>query len=163
MAEPACDRIFRNARLVTCDAKQPGLGLVERGAIAAKDGRIVFAGPDAGLPAALRSSAETTDLEGRLVTPGLIDCHTHLVFGGDRAAEWEMRQSGATYEEIARAGGGILSTVKATRAASEDELVRSALPRLDALIAEGVTTIEVKSGYGLDPENEAKMLRAATR
>jgi imidazolonepropionase len=103
------------------------------------------------------------DLGGRLVTPGLIDCHTHLVFGGDRADEWEMRQRGATYEEIARAGGGILATVKATRATSEDALVASALPRLDALLAEGMTTIEIKSGYGLDVENEAKMLRAATR
>ena len=140
-----------------------GPGLIERGAIAAKDGRILYAGAEADLPAALSAAAETTDLEGRLVTPGLIDCHTHLVFAGDRAAEWEMRQRGATYEEIARAGGGILSTVKATRAASEDELVAAALPRLDALIAEGVTTIEIKSGYGLDPENEAKMLRAATR
>ena len=92
----------------------------------------------------------TIDCEGRLVTPGLIDCHTHLVFAGDRAAEFEMRLAGASYEEIARAGGGILSTVKATRAASEDALVAAALPRLDALIAEGVTTVEIKSGYGLD-------------
>src|SRR5262249_32093294 len=111
----------------------------------------------------LRSASETTDLGGRLVTPGLIDCHTHLVFAGDRAGEWEMREAGATYAEIARAGGGILSTVKATRAASENELVRTALPRLDALMAEGVTTVEIKSGSGLDPKNEAKMLRAATR
>jgi imidazolonepropionase len=164
MAAPACDRVFRNLRLMTCDPARPGLGLVERGAIACKDGRIVFAGAEADMLAAFKSSsATTTDLEGRLVTPGLIDCHTHLVFAGDRAAEWEMRQRGATYEEIARAGGGILSTVKATRAASEDELVAHALPRLDTLIGEGVTTVEIKSGYGLDPTNEAKMLRAATR
>ncbi len=163
MAEPACDRIFRDARLLTCDPARPDLGLIERGAIAVKNGRILYAGAEAELPAALKSAAKTTDFEGRLVTPGLIDCHTHLVFAGDRAAEWEMRQRGASYEEIARAGGGILSTVKATRAASEDELVASALPRLDALIGEGVTTVEIKSGYGLDRENEAKMLRAATR
>ncbi len=163
MAEPACDRIFRNARLVTCDPARPGLGAINRGAIAVRDGRILYLGPEGDIPAALRSPAETTDLGGRLVSPGLIDCHTHIVFAGDRAAEWEMRQKGATYEEIARAGGGILSTVRATRAASENELVRDALPRLDALIAEGVTTIEIKSGYGLDTGNEAKMLRAATR
>src|SRR5882724_1670473 len=152
MVEPGCDRIFRNGRLVACNPALPGLGLIEHGTIASKDGRIVFVGAEADLPAKFGSAVETTNLEGRLVTPGLIDCHTHLVFGGDRAAEWEMRQKGATYEEIARAGGGILSTVKATRAASEDELVRSALPRLDALIAEGMTTVEIKSGYGLDPQ-----------
>ena len=101
--------------------------------------------------------------EGRWITPGLIDCHTHLVYGGDRAHEFELRLAGATYEEIARAGGGILSTVKATRAATEDELVAQALPRLDALIAEGVTTVEIKSGYGLDMETEARQLRAARR
>ncbi len=157
------DRIFRNARLVTCDPARAGLGIVEGGAIAARDGRILYAGPEAELPAFLSSAPEVIDCDGRLVTPGLIDCHTHIVFAGDRAAEWEMRQQGATYEEIARAGGGILSTVNATRAASEDALVEAALPRLDAMIAEGVTTIEVKSGYGLDPESEAKMLRAATR
>jgi imidazolonepropionase len=102
-------------------------------------------------------------LDGRWVTPGLIDCHTHLVYAGDRAQEFERRLEGASYEEIARAGGGIVSTVKATRAASEDELVAQSLPRLDALIAEGVCTIEIKSGYGLDAENEAKQLRAARR
>jgi imidazolonepropionase len=163
MAEPVCDRIFSNARLLTCDPARPGLGLIERGSIASKNGRILYAGPEDELAQRLRSAAETTDIGGRLVTPGLIDCHTHLVFAGDRAGEWEMRQQGATYEEIARAGGGILSTVKATRAASEDDLVRAALPRLDALIGEGVTTLEIKSGYGLDAASEAKMLRAATR
>jgi imidazolonepropionase len=157
------DRLFRNARLATFAPALPDVGAVEKGALASKGGHILFAGPEADLPPALRDAAETIDCGGRWITPGLIDCHTHLVFAGDRAQEWEMRQKGATYEEIARAGGGILSTVRTTRAASEDALVASALPRLDALIAEGVTTVEVKSGYGLDPENEAKMLRAATR
>ncbi len=163
MAGGSCERIFDNARLVTCDARLPGLGLVEKGCVASGEGRILYAGPEAELPPALRHAPEIVDCEGRLLTPGLIDCHTHIVFAGDRADEWEMRQKGASYEEIARAGGGILSTVRATRTASEDTLVEAALPRLDALIAEGVTTIEVKSGYGLDRESEAKMLRAATR
>jgi imidazolonepropionase len=159
----AVERLFNNARLVTCDPSRPGLGLIENGAIAEGEARILYAGSEADLPAAFRSAPEWIDCAGRLVTPGLIDCHTHIVFAGDRAAEWEMRQKGASYEEIARAGGGILSTVRATREASEDALIEAALPRLDALIAEGVTTIEIKSGYGLDRENEAKMLRAATR
>jgi imidazolonepropionase len=163
MAEAACERIFRNARLLTCDPARPGLGLIDNGAIAAGGGRILYAGAETEMPSAFFAAPEQIDCEGRLVTPGLIDCHTHIVFGGDRADEWEMRQKGATYEEIARAGGGILSTVMATREASDDALVEAALPRLDALIAEGVTTVEVKSGYGLDRENEAKMLRAATR
>jgi imidazolonepropionase len=107
------------------------------------------------------SRPETIDCEGRWITPGLIDPHTHLVFGGDRAHEFELRLAGASYEEIARAGGGIVSTMKATRAASQAELVASALPRLDALIAEGLTTIEIKSGYGLSLDDELKSLRAA--
>ncbi|HEX7759892.1 MAG TPA: imidazolonepropionase [Caulobacteraceae bacterium] len=155
----SCDRIWRNARLATF-AGPSGLGIVEDGVIAAKDGRILFAGPAAAAPAGL-DAAEITDCDGRWITPGLIDCHTHLVYGGDRAHEFELRLQGASYEDLARAGGGILSTVKATRAASQDELVQSALPRLDALIAEGVTTVEVKSGYGLALEHEAKQLRAA--
>jgi imidazolonepropionase len=156
-------RLFRNARLATMDPARNGLGIVEKGAVAAEDGRIAYAGPEADLPSSLAVTAsEIIDCEGRWITPGLIDCHTHIVHAGNRAHEFELRLNGATYEEIARAGGGILSTVNATRAASEAELVASALPRLDALIAEGVTTIEVKSGYGLDRENEAKMLRAAT-
>ena len=158
------DRVFRNARLMTCDETRPGLGLVERGAVIASGGRIVFAGPESEMPSSPASgSAETVDCEGRLLTPGLIDCHTHIVFAGDRAAEWELRARGASYEEIARSGGGILSTVKATRAADEDALVAASLPRLDRLLAEGVTTIEVKSGYGLDTDTEMKMLRVATR
>ncbi len=166
MGHPATDEldtIWLNARLATLAPGKPGLGIVEKGAIAARDGRIAFAGPEDELPAVLRKRARIVDCEGRWITPGFIDCHTHLVYGGDRAAEFEMRLAGASYEEIARAGGGILSTVRATRAASEEELVASALRRLDALIAEGVTTIEVKSGYGLEIVSERKSLRAARR
>ena len=155
-------RVWRNARLATLKESLPDLGTIENGAIAVQDGRIAFAGPEAELPAEF-SAAETIDCEGRWITPGLIDCHTHLVHAGDRAHEFELRLAGASYEEIARAGGGIVSSVKALRAANEDELVRQTLPRLDALIAEGVTTVELKSGYGLDTENEVKSLRAARR
>jgi imidazolonepropionase len=158
---PASDRItvWRNARLATMSGDVPGL--ISAGAVAARNGRIVYAGPETGLPADLHREAEVIDCEGRLVTPGLIDCHTHLVHAGNRANEFEMRLAGATYEEVAKAGGGIVSSMKALRAASEGELVRQSLPRLDALISEGVTTIEIKSGYGLDLENEAKSLAAA--
>jgi imidazolonepropionase len=145
------DRVWSNARL-------HGFG---QGVLAADGGRIVYAGAAAEAPTF--EGAEVVDCEGRWITPGLIDCHTHLVFGGDRAGEWERRLAGASYEEIAREGGGILSTVRATRAVSEDELVEQALPRLDALLAEGVTTVEIKSGYGLTLEDELKMLRAARR
>ncbi|HWW58168.1 MAG TPA: imidazolonepropionase [Sphingopyxis sp.] len=150
------EQLWTNARLATM--ADDALGLIDDGVVAAKDGRIVYAGPAGGAPA---TAAKATDCAGRLVTPGLIDCHTHLVHGGNRANEWAMRLEGATYEEIARAGGGIVSTMRATREASEAQLVASALPRLDALIAEGVTTIEIKSGYGLSAEDELKMLRAA--
>ena len=153
--------IWRGARLATFAAGAPGLGVVEPGAIVARGGRIVFAGPEREAPSP--QGARVVDCEGRWITPGLIDCHTHLVYAGSRAAEFEARLEGATYEEISRAGGGILSTVRATRAASEDEIVRQSLPRLDALIAEGVTTVEIKSGYGLDGATERKMLRAARR
>jgi imidazolonepropionase len=156
------DTVWLDARLATLAPARPGLGLIENGAVAARDGRIAFAGPIADLPARW-NAARRISLEGRWITPGLIDCHTHLVYAGDRAHEFELRLAGASYEEIARAGGGIVSTVKATRAASEDELVAQSLPRLDALIAEGVTTIEIKSGYGLDHRNETKQLRAARR
>jgi imidazolonepropionase len=160
---PASDRttVWRNARLATLAEDASGLGLVDDGAVAARDGRIVYAGPEARLPAELLRGADAIDCEGRLITPGLIDCHTHLVHAGNRANEFEMRLSGATYEEVAKAGGGIVSSVKSLRAASEGELVRQSLPRLDALLAEGVTTIEIKSGYGLDLESEAKSLAAA--
>jgi imidazolonepropionase len=153
------DRVWTGARLATLDAGRPGLGTIDNGAIAASDGRIAWVGPAAEMPAF--DSRERIDLGGRWVTPGLIDCHTHLVYGGNRAHEFELRLAGATYEEIARAGGGILSTVKATRAASQADLATVALPRLDTLIAEGVTSIEIKSGYGLDTETEARQLRAA--
>ncbi|CUA85587.1 imidazolonepropionase [Chelatococcus daeguensis] len=156
------DRLWINARLATLAEGRSGLGIVDQGALACKDGRIVYAGPMADLPLSLQVK-ERIDCAGRWVTPGLVDCHTHLVFGGDRAQEFEMRLAGASYEEIARAGGGIVSTVKATRAASEDDLVASALPRLDHLIAEGVTTVEIKSGYGLDRDTELRSLRAARR
>jgi imidazolonepropionase len=156
------DKLWLDARLVTVRADLPGLGIIENGAIAAKDGRIVFAGIQSDLPSGW-SAAEIIQLDGRWVTPGLIDCHTHLVYGGNRAHEFEMRLTGASYEDIARAGGGILSSVKATRSASEQGLVAAALPRLDRLIAEGVTTIEIKSGYGLSEESEIRTLRAARR
>lgn len=143
-------------------ATQTDRGLIRDGAVALRAGRILWAGAMADLPDALAQD-DVTDLQGRLVTPALIDCHTHLVHGGNRAREFEMRLSGASYEDIARAGGGIVSTVTATRAASEDDLLAQALPRLDALIAEGVATLEIKSGYGLDIETELRMLRVARR
>lgn len=138
----------------------PRYGLIEAGAVAIEGDRIAWAGPMESLPAAF-DPYERRPMEGRLVTPALIDCHTHAVFGGDRAREFEMRLEGAGYEEIARAGGGIVSTVTATRAASQAALLAAALTRVDALIAEGVATIEIKSGYGLDRDTELRMLRVA--
>lgn len=146
------DFTLANVRL--CTMEDAGYGLIERGWLRIENGRIAALG---------EGDAEGEDMGGRLITPALIDSHTHLVFGGDRAREFEMRLQGAGYEEIARAGGGILSTVTATRAATEDELVALALPRLDALLAEGAATVEVKSGYGLTIADELKMLRAARR
>jgi len=152
-----CDRLWTDARLATMAGE--GLGIVEGAVVAALDGRILHAGPASQAP---RFDAnETIACEGRWITSGLIDCHTHLVHAGNRAHEFELRLAGASYEEIARAGGGIVSTMQATRAASEAQLVESALLRLDALIGEGVTTIEIKSGYGLTRDDEIKMLRAA--
>jgi imidazolonepropionase len=154
------DTIWLDARLATLAPR--GLGIIERGTVAAKDGRIAFAGPMAELPTGW-DALDRVGLDGRWVTPGLVDCHTHLVYAGNRAHEFELRLAGASYEEIARAGGGIVSTVKATRAASEDGLVAATLPRLDCLLADGVTTVEIKSGYGLDRETEVRMLRVARR
>lgn len=152
--------IYRRANIATLTDTGVPYGLIPDGALVVFEGSIEWVGPEAALPAQYQEGA-AEDLGGRLVTPGLIDCHTHVVFGGDRAEEFEMRLNGAGYEEIARAGGGINSTVRATRAASLDALITGALPRVDALIAEGLTTIEIKSGYGLDTETELNMLRAA--
>ena len=151
------NRVWRNARLATMAGE--GIGVIADGLVAAADGRIAYVGPAASAPAF--PGAEVIDCEGRWITPGLIDCHTHLVHGGNRAGEFAARLEGASYEEIARAGGGIVSTMRATRAASEAELISQSLPRLDALLAEGITTVEIKSGYGLSLDDETKMLRAA--
>lgn len=141
-------------------ADDDGYGIVEKAAIAIVDNRIAWVGQRKNVPTEFHPLEEAPQ-GGRFVTPGLIDCHTHSVFGGNRAAEFEMRLNGATYEEVARAGGGIVSTVKATRDADEASLIATALPRIDAMIAEGVTTLEIKSGYGLDVDTELRMLRSA--
>lgn len=156
--------LWTHARIATmaADAGAP-YGMIEDGALVAEDGRIAWVGPRADLPAALRTGAIEHDAQGALLTPGLIDCHTHLVYAGDRAGEFEARLNGATYEEIARAGGGIVSTVNATRAADEETLLAQSRRRLLPLLAEGVTTIEIKSGYGLEEAAEAKCLRVARR
>ncbi|OIQ28227.1 MAG: imidazolonepropionase [Alphaproteobacteria bacterium MedPE-SWcel] len=153
--------VLTEAHLARMEGPAP-YGSLAAGAVAVSAGRILWCGPMAAVPDAY-ADWPRHGLGGRLVTPGLIDCHTHLVFGGDRAGEFEMRLKGASYEEVARAGGGIVSTVAATRAADLDALVADALPRLAHLIAEGVTTVEVKSGYGLDRDTELTMLRAARR
>ncbi|PDT46838.1 imidazolonepropionase [Sinorhizobium fredii] len=153
--------LWRNVRLATLREDLGPLGVIEKGAVAVRGGRIVYAGAEGDLPSDLSSADQVIDCEGRWMTPALIDCHTHLVHGGNRAREFQLRLEGATYEEIARAGGGIVSTVKATNALSVEELVAAALPRLDALLSEGVSTVEIKSGYGLNIDAELKMLRAA--
>ena len=155
------DRLITDCRLATMAESGAAYGAVEDGALLVRDGRIVWAGARGDLPA--HEAATIDRLDGRWVTPGLVDCHTHLVFGGDRSGEFEQRLGGATYEEIARAGGGIVSSVAATRAASEDALYASAVARLAGLKATGVTTVEIKSGYGLDQDSELKMLRVARR
>mgnify|MGYP000477664757 FL=1 len=157
------DALWLDCHLATMAGPEP-YGIIVDGALAVKDGRIAWIGSAADLPA---GAAERADVVHRLnnawVTPGFIDCHTHLVYAGNRATEFEMRLNGATYEEIARAGGGIVSTVKAVRAASEEELAAQSAPRLQALQSEGVTTVEIKSGYGLETDAELKMLRVARR
>jgi len=153
--------LWRNARLATMDAGSPW-GWIERGALVVEGEHLAWVGAEGALPAGLHADAEH-DLGGALVTPGLVDAHTHLVYGGDRAAEFELRLQGASYEEIARAGGGIRSTVAATRAASDDDLFASAAVRARALMREGVTTLEIKSGYGLAEAHEARCLAVARR
>ncbi len=156
------DRLWLNARIATLETGGDAYGLIEHGAIAISDGRIAWLGRLEDIDLKARDACpEVLDCKGRLVTPGLIDCHTHLVYAGNRTHEFELRLQGASYEEISRAGGGINATVLATRAASEEQLINQSRPRLQAFLAEGVTTIEIKSGYGLDLETELKMLRAA--
>lgn len=154
--------LYTHANLATMTTSDQPYGLIEDAAIAINDGQIVWLGALKDVPENVTDFPRHS-LEGRLVTPAPIDCHTHIVFGGDRAREFEMRLEGASYEEVARAGGGIVSTVKATRTADEDALLQGALKRVDALLAEGVCLIEIKSGYGLDAETELKMLRVARR
>ena len=151
-----CERLWRNAQLAPMSN---GIEVIGEGVVAATKGRILYAGPEARMPELVAD--DIIDVGGRLITPALIDAHTHLVYAGDRAHDWRLRLEGASYEAIAQAGGGIVSTMKAVRAASQDALVRESLPRLDALLAEGVATVEIKSGYGLSLEDELKMLRAA--
>ncbi|MAY63509.1 MAG: imidazolonepropionase [Rhizobiales bacterium] len=151
--------LLTHATIATMTGDEP-YGLIRNGALQIEAGAIRWVGPADEAPR-VAGDEEVVDLEGRLLTPGLIDCHTHIVHGGNRAAEFEMRLNGASYEEVARAGGGIVSTVRATREAGEEQLLKSALPRVDALLAEGVATLEIKSGYGLDIETELSMLRAA--
>ena len=158
------DCLWVNARLVTMTQGHEEYGLIENGAIAVTSGRISWLGCMGDLPPEARNKTPgVVDVKGRCITPGLVDCHTHLVFGGNRAREFELRLKGATYEELQQAGGGILSTVNATRAATDEELLRAAKKYSESLKREGVTTIEIKSGYGLDLETELKMLRVARR
>ena len=153
--------LYNNAQIATMTSDKP-YGLIENGAVVISAGLIQWVGPEKELPVEFNGLPEK-DLDGRLLTPALIDCHTHLVYGGSRATEFELRLKGASYEEISRSGGGILSTVTATRTATEEELFSQSLPRFDALLAEGVGTVEIKSGYGLDLKTEIKMLRVARK
>ncbi len=159
---PDWDLLLTDARVATMRADLPDYGIIDGiAAIAINAGRIEWLGEQSQLPA--HTAIEERSMNGRWLTPALIDCHTHLVFGGDRAAEFEQRLKGASYEEIARSGGGIVSTVHATRAATADDLFAAALPRVQALVSEGVATVEIKSGYGLDLETEVRMLEVARR
>jgi imidazolonepropionase len=155
------DAIWINANIATFNTSSADYGVMENAALAIKDGRIAWLGSMA--EATQFKADETHDADGHWITPGLIDCHTHLVYGGNRAREFEMRLNGASYEELQKAGGGILSTVKATRVASEDELLEASVKRLESLKREGVTTVEIKSGYGLELETEIKMLKVARK
>lgn len=161
---PPWDGLLLDCRLATMTDTGTPYGFIDGGALGWKDGTFVYAGHANGLPSSTAGLATRVEFAGgALVTPGLIDCHTHLVFGGDRSDEFDQRLNGVSYEAIARAGGGILSSVRGTRDADEDALLEQALPRARALLADGVTTIEIKSGYGLDLDNESKMLRVARR
>ena len=155
------DLLITDARIATMRPDMPDYGIIEDGAIAVADGMLAWVGEQSQLPT--REAADTVSIAGHWLTPALIDCHTHLVFGGDRAAEYEQRRQGASYEDIARAGGGIMSTVRATRSESADSLLASAVQRAQALMQDGVSTVEIKSGYGLDIENEIKSLEVARR
>lgn len=155
------DRVWLGAHLATMT--DAALGVIRDGALAIKDGRIAWIGPQSALAGLAWSAEVITDARGLWITPGLIECHTHLIYAGDRSNEFEARMNGASYEQIARDGGGILSTMRATRAASEDELLAASLQRAMAFVREGVTTLEVKSGYGLSLESERKMLRVGRR
>ncbi|MCF5950854.1 imidazolonepropionase, partial [Xanthomonas perforans] len=154
-----CDVLWHNAQLMTLDATDGGLGIVDDGIVACRHGHIVYAGAAAQAPALQPDSAH--DCRRRWISPGLIDCHTHLVYAGNRANEFEQRLRGASYADIAAAGGGIVATVRATRAADGAALLAASLPRLDAMLGEGVTTLEIKSGYGLTLDDEIKQLRVA--
>lgn len=154
------DALWRNVHLATMTDGSASYGDILNGALAIKNGQIAWLGAEKDLPADAHA-AETHDGQGAWLTPGLIDCHSHIVYAGNRSNEFEARLNGVAYEAIARAGGGILSTVNATRAADFDDLLAQSLPRVQRLLAEGVTTLEIKSGYGLDLDTEAKMLRVA--
>ncbi len=156
---PLWDLLLTNARIATMQESDVAYGVIENGALGIADGKIAWVGPESELPSGI--NCRTLSLQNRWLTPALIDCHTHVVFGGNRAEEFEQRLMGVSYEEIAKAGGGILSTVDATRSASSNDLANSAVVRLNSLAREGVATVEIKSGYGLDVENELKMLRVA--
>ncbi len=163
-ASPAWDRIWLGGHLATMSEGGPPFGEIQNGAIASKDGDISWVGEERDLPGSPEELAEdVVDVDGKWITPGLVDCHTHLVFGGDRSGEFEARLQGATYEEIAQKGGGIRTTMAATREASEEDLFQTASGRLRRLLAEGVTTVEIKSGYGMETDTELRMLRAARR